>query len=192
MVRRGVISFLAAIAGMTSTNGFAESPPIRRQFNPDSPIGVRNANAPLELRQLEFLIGDWKAAVVLHQPNGDVSYEARWRNIWIVDGYAIMQEWRDPYSTGAELRTYNSKTGRWEGRNYYAGWDTWTESSGAFVDGEFVIDTKTIGPEGPRLSRERYFDIQPGSFRMAATHSTDGGKTWSAPTYEMACARLFE
>lgn len=191
MVKRIFTGVLAGIAALISTNAFAGSPPIQYRPDPDSPIGNRNPDAPETLQQLEFLIGDWKVDVVLHQPNGDVSYEARWHNIWIVNGFAIMQEWRDPYSTGAELRVYNSKTGRWEGRNYYSGWDTWTESEGAFSDGEFVIYTKTAGPDGPKLSRERYFDIQPNSFRMVATHSTDGGKTWSAPAYEMACRRIF-
>lgn len=86
-----------------------------------------------------------------------------------------MQEWRDQYAAGAELRTYSAKTRRWEGRNFYAGWQTWTHSDGAFENAEFVIDTPTVGPDGPLLSRERYFDIRPNSFRMVATHSPDGG-----------------
>lgn len=190
MIKGPFIGALAAMAALISTNAFAGSPPIQFQPSPDSPIGVRNPSAPEELQQLEFLIGDWNVDVVLHRPNGDISYRARWHNTWIVNGFAIMQEWRDPYSTGAELRTYNPKTGRWEGRNFYSGWDAWTESEGDFANGEFVIDTKTEGPDGPKLSRERYFDIQPNSFRMVAMHSIDGGKSWSAPTYEMVCARV--
>lgn len=189
MFRRLSVGILATISVLISTNGLAQSPPVQHQPNPDSPIGVRNANAPPELRQLEFLIGDWRAAVVLHRPGGDLAYEARWHNIWIINGYAIMQEWRDPYTTGAELRTYNSQSRRWEGRNFYAG-GPWTQSEGTFADGEFVIDTQIIGPNGPALGRERYFDIQPNSFRMVATRSTDGGRTWSAPTYEMVCTRI--
>lgn len=179
---------LAAV--LISTDGWAQSPPIQYQPAQDSPIGVRNANAPAELQQLEFLIGDWSVALVLHLPTGDLAYEARWHNTWIVNGHAIMQEWRDPYSTGAELRTYNPETGRWEGRNFYSGMNTWTESQGAFADGEFVVETQTVGPDGPRLSRERYLDIQPDSFRMVATRSLDNGQTWSSPTYEMVCTRL--
>lgn len=190
MLRKSVIGVLAAMAVWISTDGFAQSPPIQYQPNPDSPIGVRNTNAPAELQQLEFLIGDWNVAVVLHQPSGDLAYEARWHNTWIVNGFAVMQEWRDPYSTGAELRTYNSETGRWEGRNFYTGMNTWTESEGAFAYGEFVIDTQGVGPNGPIVSRERYYDIQPDSFRMIATRSSDGGQTWSAPTYEMLCTRV--
>lgn len=190
MLNRKAISVLTAMTAAISTSCFAEAPPIQYQPNPDSPIGVRNPGAPVELQQLEFLIGDWKAAVVLHRLNGDLAYEARWHNTWIVNGFAIMQEWRDPFSTGAELRTYNSQTRRWEGRNFYSGWDTWTQSEGEFANGEFVIETPSIGPEGAVLSRERYFDIQPNSFRMAAARSTDGGKTWSAPTYEMICTRV--
>ena len=185
---RAIGAFLAALS--CSTTSFAQAPSILYQPNPDSPIGVRNANAPAELQQLEFLIGDWTVAVVLHRPAGDIAYEARWHNVWIVNGFAIMQEWRDLYSTGAELRSFNVQTGRWEGRNFYG--QTWTESEGAFANGEFVIDTQTAGPNGPSLGRERYFDIQPNSFRLVATRSSDGGLTWSAPTYEMVCTRIVQ
>jgi hypothetical protein len=58
-----------------------------------------------------------------------------------------------------------------------------------FANGEFVVETPSTGPEGAVLSRERYFDVQPDSFRVVATRSTDGGKTWSAPTYEMVSVR---
>ncbi|MEQ1808989.1 MAG: sialidase family protein [Terricaulis sp.] len=190
MFRRSAIGIFLAMAVLIYTDGFAQSPPLQYQPSPDSPIGVRNTNAPAELQQLEFLIGDWNVAIVLHRPSGDLAYEARWHNTWIVNGFAIMQEWRDPYSTGAELRTYNSETGRWEGRNFYTGMNTWTESEGTFANGEFVIETQTVGSDGSRLSRERYFDLQPHSFRMVATHSSDGGQTWSTPAYEMVCTRV--
>lgn len=191
MTRRLAAGVLTAASLLIlASDAFAQSPPIQFQPNPDSPIGVRNGNAPSQLQQLEFLIGDWRVALTLHQPSGELSYEARWHNIWIINGHAIMQEWRDPYSTGAELRTYNFQTNRWEGRNFYAGNPTWTESEGQFVDGEFVIETRSIGLDGPVLSRERYFDIAANSFRMVATRSLDGGVTWSAPTYEMVCTRL--
>lgn len=190
MFRRLAIDVLAAAAVMISTGGSAWSQPSPSPLHPVSPTEARNPNAPAELQQLGFLIGDWKAAVVLHRPEGDIAYEARWHNTWIIDGFAIMQEWRDRYATGAELRTYNPKTGRWEGRNFYSGWQTWTHSEGTFANGEFAIDTPSVGPDGPILSRERYFDIQPNSFRMIAMRSSDGGKTWATPGYEMVCTRI--
>lgn len=179
-----------AMAALVSADALAQAPPVRIAPNPDSPIGARNPKGPAELQQLEFLIGDWKVDIVLHRPGGDMAYEARWHNIWIVDGTAIMQEWRDAFSTGAEIRTYNRRKGKWEGHNFYTGFDSWTEGEGSFANGEFVIDTETAGPNGPILNRERYYDITPNSFRMVATQSSDGGKTWSSPTYEMTCTRI--
>lgn len=93
MFNRKAISVLTLMAAAISTSCFAKASPIQYQPNPDSPIGIRNIGAPPELRQLEFLIVDWKAAVVLHQPNGDLAYEACWHNSWIVNRFAIMQEW---------------------------------------------------------------------------------------------------
>ena len=190
MLRKFVIGFLAAIVASLAMGGVAQPRQMQIQPGPDSPVSVRHANAPAELQQLEFLIGDWSVALVVYRDERKLAYEARWHNTWIVDGFAIMQEWRDPNSAGAEFRTYNSETGRWEGRNFYSGMNTWTESDGAFANGEFVVETQTMGPEGASLGRERYFDIQPDSFRMVATRSLDGGHTWSAPTYEMVCTRI--
>jgi hypothetical protein len=188
----GPFLLTTVVAALLSTSSLAQTPAGLIRPDPDSPIGTRNTNAPAELQQLEFLIGDWSVALVLHGPEGDRSYEARWHNIWIVNGFAIMQEWRDAHSTGAEFRTYNPRTGRWEGRNYYAGEPTWTVSEGAFTDGEFIVETRSGRPGDLTVGRERYFDIQPNSFRMVATRSLDGGLTWSAPTYEMVCTRLVE
>lgn len=167
------------------------APPIIYQPDPDSPIGVRNPAAPEQSQQLDFLIGDWDVALTLHPPEGDsISYQARWHNHWIVDGYVVMQEWRGPFATGTELRSFNPVTGRWEGRNYYTFRTTWTESTGEFVDGEFIVETSDTGPNGPVINRERYYDIQAASFRMSATRSEDGGATWSPVTYEMLCTNI--
>ncbi|QLC22162.1 hypothetical protein HFP51_08220 [Parasphingopyxis sp. CP4] len=169
------------------------SPPIIYQPDQDSPIGARNPEAPEQTQELSFLIGDWDVALIIHPLEGeDISYAARWHNSWIVNGYAVMQEWRGPYATGVELRSFNPETGRWEGHNYYTFRKTWTESSGEFVDGEFIIETRDVGPNGPFIGRERYFEIQPDSFRMSATRSEDDGATWSSITYEMLCTRARE
>lgn len=169
-----------------------QAPPIIYQPSPDSPIGVRNPQAPPQTRQVEFLVGDWDVDITWHQPQGgDLVYKAKWHNTWIVDGHALMQEWRGPYATGAELRGFNPQSGKWEGRNFYAGRQTWTESVGEFANDEFVIETTGgVGPQGAFINRERYFDIRPDSFQMRATRSYDGGQTWSEPTYEMVCTRM--
>jgi len=181
---------LTACALLVAPHAMGQTPPILYQPDPDSPIGVMHETAPPETAELEFLIGDWNVDIVFHRPAGDVAYAARWHNHWIVDGHAIMQEWRGPYTTGAEFRSYNPQTQQWEGRNFYAGRQTWTTTTGAFADGEFVIDTDGAGPNGPFINRERYFDIEPDAFKMLAVRSFDGGETWSDPIYEMTCTRI--
>ncbi len=167
------------------------APPIIYQPDPDSPIGARNPDAPAQSQQLEFLVGDWDVAVTLYPSQGDpISYGARWHNHWVVDGHAVMQEWRGPYATGTELRSFNPVTGQWDGRNYYTFRKAWTESTGEYADGEFIIETRDTGPNGSTINRERYYDIRPSSFRMSATRSEDDGATWSSITYEMLCTRM--
>ncbi|MCA8901839.1 MAG: hypothetical protein KDA53_11370 [Hyphomonas sp.] len=187
-MRRGIGFVVTACALMAPACALAQTPPILYQPDPDSPIGEMHETAPPETAQMDFLIGDWDVDIVLHQPTGDLAYKARWHNHWIVDGHAIMQEWRGPYATGAEFRSYNDKAQRWEGRNFYAGRQTWTESTGTFENGEFIVITGEAGANGAFTNKERYFDIKPGSFRMMAVRSFDGGETWTEePSYEMTC-----
>lgn len=184
-------TLMASIIAMPAMAQTQPMPPIIYQPDPDSPIGARNPDAPAQSQQLEFLIGDWDIALTLHPPQGDaISYGARWHNHWVVDGHAVMQEWRGPYTTGTELRSFNPETGQWDGRNYYTFRKVWTESTGEFTDGEFIVETRDVGPNGSFTGRERYYDIQPNSFRMSATRSDDDGATWSSITYEMLCTRI--
>jgi hypothetical protein len=152
-----------------------------------------NETAPPETAQYAFLIGDWDVDVLYRSPNGqEVEYAARWHNTWIVDGHVVMQEWRGPYATGAELRVYNPATQMWEGRNVYAGRQNWTSSTARFEDGRMIVETESAA-NLPRafINREVYHDIMADSFKMYAERSYDGGETWerTAGTYEMVCTR---
>ena len=164
---------------------------IRYQPDPDTPIGVRNPAAPPQTAEFDFLIGDWDAAITLRTTNGQtLNYIAHWHNVWIVDGFVVMQEWRGPYSSGSEIRQFNAQLGHWEGVNIYAGSGTPQSTTARFENGEMVVTAHKVDDErGPVIGRETYFNITEDSFEMRADQSYDDGETWERGVYEMTVTR---
>ncbi|GJL91991.1 hypothetical protein [Hyphococcus sp.] len=183
---------LLAFAVMMSaaSTAIAQEAPIRYQPDPDSPIGERNPKGPAELSQFDFVIGDWDVEITYRPPQGDpVTYKAQWHNHWVVDGFVVMQEWRGPYQTGAEMRAWNAKEKRWEGKNIYSG-RTWRTTHAEFVGAEMKVYIEDAADQtGPHINRETYFDISGDRFQMKSDKSYDEGETWVRGDYEMVAVR---
>ena len=181
------VSFLVVLGG---TLVAAQAPPILYQPDPDSPIGKRNPRGAQELDQFGFLIGDWDVSITWEPPGGKpTTYNARWHNHWIIDGAAVMQEWRGPYLTGTEIRYFNQKTGKWTGRNLYVGGE-WKETVAEWKDPEMIVTILDAEDKsGKFLNRETYYEIKADSFKMKSERSYDDGKTWAKGAYFMEVVR---
>jgi len=190
-----LIKGFAAIAiGMMGYSDavWAQDAEIQFRPNPDSPIGERNPSAPAGLDQFAFVIGDWDVDVILNPPGGQkFSYKAAFHNIWIVNGQVVYQEWRGPYATGAELRTYDQETNSWTGQNYYPGprgwWATtaeWNEKSG-----EMIVSSRKTDQRGEAMNREIYYDISRDRFKIRSMVSYDEGETWEAGSFSLTATR---
>jgi len=168
----------------------AQRLPIRYQPIADSPIGEKNPQAPAQLNEYAFLIGDWDADMV-YSPHGQkpMHYWAKWHNHWILDGYAVMQEWRGPFYTGIELRYYNPQSKQWTGRNLYIGGD-WKQTVSEWQGDKMVVQILDARDQtGHFINRETYFDIEKDRFKMKSDRSYDGGKTWVTGEYHMQVIR---
>jgi len=187
-----LLSILAAFA-ITGVNVAAQDAPIIYQPDPDSPIGVRNPKGPEELSQFDFVIGDWDVEITFFPPQGEaVTYNARWHNHWIIDGFVVMQEWRGPYATGAEFRAWDAQAKRWSGRNIYAGKE-WHQTHADYVDGKMIVYIEDASDKsGSFINRETYFDIEADSFKMKSDRSYDEGESWEKGRYEMVATRRAE
>lgn len=188
IARVGLILGFVLIA---ATGAIADQPPIRYQPDPDSPIGERNPQAPAEVAQFDFLIGDWNVQITWFPPQGEPNtYAAKWHNHWINDGFDVMQEWRGPYITGTEFRHFDPALGYWVGRNLYVG-RSWVDTT-ARIEGENMVVVIEGGnpQEGAFLNRETYYDISPSQWRMKSDRSFDDGKTWEKGRYEMIATRI--
>lgn len=185
----------AAVSVALATAGLAQaiqvSPPIQYQPEPDSPIGTRNPDGPEELAQFDFVIGDWDVEIDYVLTNGNTTtYTAHWHNRWILNGMAVMQEWRGPYSSGAEIRSWNARAERWEGYNHYPGpTGVWRPTTAQRFDDRMEVTIQAEDAEGPFLNRETYTDITENRMRMYSEISRDGGETWQDGRYDLIMVR---
>ena len=197
MLKKILILYVTSIISLcftaTSFSQEIRNDPIIYQPNPDSPILTRNPALTGEGEAFDFLIGDWDAVITWHPENGEKDiYRAKWHNHWIIDGYAVMQEWRGPSLTGTEIRYYDVATKSWTGQNIYVD-GAWRETK-AKSDGDNMVVTIFAESEelGKYLNRETYFNIKDNSFEMKSDISTDEGKTWKPGAYSMIVNRSTE
>lgn len=188
---KNTLCALALISITISSAIAADHPPILSQPDPDSPIGQRHPDATATLDQFGFVIGDWDVDVTLSRGDQTMGYKAEWHNIWILNGLVVFQEWRGPYSTGAEFRSYDPATEIWSGYNHYPGSRGWwpTQSEWNETTQEMVVTSHKEDQRGKAINQEIYYDITPDSFRIRSQVSYDEGKTWEPGGFEIAATR---
>ncbi|MCP5381884.1 MAG: hypothetical protein H6912_05885 [Kordiimonadaceae bacterium] len=190
--------FLTAILSISIYTFSANSQQIRNDPiifdpDPDSPILSRNPELTGEGEAFDFLIGDWDVVITWDtEDRPSDTYRAKWHNHWIINGYAVMQEWRGPDVTGSEFRFYDMSSKSWKGRNIYQG-GAWRETV-AHSDGDKMIVTIFAhnNQKGDFLNRETYFNIKNDSFEMKSDLSYDNGKSWQKGAYQMIVTRSVE
>ena len=83
-------------------------------------FGSLNPNAPTALSRFAFLIGKWRCEAKLKSADGSwQTFEGAWLGRFILDGYAIADEYRMVSSSGAlivlgmNFRTYDAARKIW-------------------------------------------------------------------------------
>jgi hypothetical protein len=83
-------------------------------------FGQPNSNAPAELSKFAFLIGRFQCRAKVRLDSGDWQpFDATWEGRWILDGWAIADEYRMTDSSGKlivlgmNFRTFDSARKRW-------------------------------------------------------------------------------
>ncbi len=156
-----------------------------------------NPNAPAELQQFAFLIGEWDAHAYLIDDSGnEVEFGyADWRIFYILNGCAIQDAWiyrnlaSGEVEHGTMFRTFNPAAGEWrivEQRH---------------TDLEFVhMTAKQVGetmemhgvlesPEGKVNFRRVFYNIEKDRFEWRTDFSRDGGKTWQERAFYLRVTR---
>lgn len=183
--------YAVALIATLATPILAQDKPIQFQPNPDSPIGERNKTLLADATDFDFLIGDWDVVITWTPPNGAPpnTYKAKWHNHWTVNGTVVMQEWRGPYATGAEMRHYNGRSKSWSGQNIYQR-GKWQRTTASTVGENLIVIIHDVKRQEREFdNRETYYDIEKDSFKMKSDLSYDDGKTWETGRYSMTVTR---
>jgi hypothetical protein len=153
-------------------------------------FGKINPNAPAALSRFAFLIGSWRGDANVKLPNGQwQSLQATWLGRFILDGYAIADEYRMTDSSGElivlgmNLRAYDAARQTWNIKWLNALSGTWTnlgpeELGGVTFDGQSIIYAFREPMAAHMYTRATYTDISDKHFTWRGESSGDG-KTWS-------------
>ncbi len=145
-------------------------------------------SAPAQMKEFEFLIGNWTAISKRFSPDGSLTgeYNGKWEVQLLDDGRMIFDAvtWFNPDGTKESyfptLRTFSPKTNKWE-MTYMSSLNYMHSQSfrGEFIDGEGHFNALvSITPEQSVLAKIRFFDIKKDSFLWSMKLSGDDGKNW--------------
>jgi hypothetical protein len=116
----------------------------------DQKLREPNPNAPAALSRFAFLIGRWQCEAKVKSPNGGwQTLQATWLGRYILDGYAIADEYRmigpsgELLVLGMNLRTYDATKQIWNMKWLNALAGTWTDL-GPEELGEVRFDGQSI------------------------------------------------
>ena len=156
----------------------------------DQDFGRLNTKAPAELSRFAFLIGKWDCEAKLMSANGTwQTYKAAWLGRYILDGYAIAEEYRmfglsgELIVLGMNFRTYDAAKRTWNIRwlNGLAG--DWTDLvseqlGGVKIDGSSIVYAFKEPVAGHAYTRATYTTHSRTHFTWRGERSDDA-KSWS-------------
>jgi hypothetical protein len=151
--------------------------------------GKLNPKAPVELARWAFLVGDWAGEAKLKREGGRTeTLQVSWDGRYILDGYAIEDEYRMTTATGelvvlgTNIRAYDAQKKVWSMKWLNAISGTWTDLGSEELGG-WRVDEKTFSYDlkestaGHVLTRATYTNISSDHFSWRGEKSNDG-KGW--------------
>lgn len=148
--------------------------------------GGLNPQAPPETDQFSFMIGEWDCTTRFMKPDGSGHNEGRatWTGYFILDGWAIQDDWigykpDGQPSYGTNIRSFNPETRKWDNRWLSAGNLQWVYFEAEKV-GNAMVMTGGGGKDnfGDFVDRNVFYEIQSDSWRWRKDRSYDGGENW--------------
>ncbi len=156
----------------------------------DQGFGKLNLQAPSALSHFAFLIGRWTCEARLKTTDRSWQvFRATWLGRFILDGYAIEDEYRMTDATGElivlgmNVRTYDPTKRAWNIRWLNALAGSWTdlaseELGGVSIDDHSIRYSFREPVAAQAYTRATYLDISAGHFTWLG-ESSDDGQTWT-------------
>ena len=175
-------------------SGTAAQEPMLASYepNPAYPFGRRHPDAPPELEQFAFMIGECDCVDEIRGPDGSWrTTEAIWNASWFLDGWGIQDVyWSDTFAT-SNIRIFDPARGRWfvnfvQMPSPAVGSGQWSGEQVVEEDGTKMV-MWSGSPDRRNGSRLTFYDISEAGFRWVA-ENLQGGVVSSAG-WKSACVR---
>jgi hypothetical protein len=191
---KGFVGALVALLVLTApTRPEAAAMEDRSMDQVKQEFGKLNPDAPAQLSRFAFLIGNWSFEARVKIADGQWQpFKGTWRGRYILDGYAISDEYRMTDLSGKlivlglNLRAYDANKQTWNIKWLNALTGTWmtlapSELGGVRSDGQSMIYAfKEMAPldRAHLYTRVTYTKVSGTQFTWTGEKSADGN-TWS-------------
>lgn len=149
---------------------------------PTAGFGTLSPSAPPETAQFAFMVGEWSCKTRGRGPDGSLiaGPDSTWTGYYILDGWAIQDDWVSAATRGTNIRTFNPKTNKWDNRWVASGSLQWKYYEAEQV-GETMVMTGGEGVDAQErqfMDRNTFHEIGKTSWKWRKDRSFDGGKSW--------------
>ncbi len=147
---------------------------------------------PREATQFDFLVGQWdlivrpQASGLAARIHGAPTLVGTWKAWRALDGFGVQDELRitdesgNPRALAHAVRYYDAPAKQWKTSTIDPYRGVFSQSSAEFRDGRMNATARGTDADGkPYVSRSRFYDITPTSFKFRQDRSTDDGRTWN-------------
>ncbi len=156
-----------------------------------------NPNAPKELSQFNFLVGDWDVLGETLTADGSYSeWSATWKGYFLQSGYIFADEFEVPdgqggfYFAGTTYRVFNTEKQEWQMCFADALKGTWaTVFHGKFDEKGAKFVYNDSDRKGEFMGIIKFYDITENSFKWSIDKSHDKGETWVYQETKMTVTR---
>jgi len=148
--------------------------------------------APREASQFDFLIGQWQLEVrpaissLAARIHGVPKLIGTWKAWRAVDGFGIEDELRisdesgNPKTLAHAVRVYDAAARRWTTSTLDVYRAVFGTSTGEWAENQMTATLRGTDKDGkPSMTRTRFSDITPTSFKFTQERSADDGRTWT-------------
>lgn len=179
--------------GLMSAHGDDEIPDFRDTLgfdpNPAYPNGRPNPDAPEELSQFAFFIGEFDCTDRQKAPDGEWrEFPAIWNASYFLNGFGIQDKYYAPGFQTSNIRIFDPDAGVWKVTFFSApGYNSGVWSGEKTAD-DIVLEQVTVGQgETSVISRLTFYDITNDGFEWRAESIV--GEAPPAKSWTSSCRR---
>ena len=145
--------------------------PVEYEANPAYPFGRLNPKAPIETKQLAFMIGEFNCEDKIYSPQNKkwFKFKAIRKAEYVLNGHAIQDKNWTPLLNSSNIRAYDAKTKQWHITYFKTPYSSAVWKGGK--EGSNMVFSQINAKNTSRLT---FFDIKKDSYSWKAENVTDG------------------